>query len=239
MLYLRILIFLFIIAATVIASITYKKYRDTPNRYFLYLLLLTLGTECIGYSYIYFHFFPQTTFTVFFKGILPEVISEQNYWAFNIFRIITFYLYLYYFLRLLKKFKHRRYIYVILLIYTVFVILDLTLRSEGFFSKSLMWVRISGTLSILLATTFYFNEIFDSDKILNIYKELSFWLIIGSLFYYLVTVPITIFTRLFYNFQGIYVSILLLSNIVLYGCFIIGFVVNAKKSVLERGKAPY
>ena len=82
------------------------------------------------------------------------------------------------------------------------MVADLILKSEGFFSKNLMWVRISGTLSILLATTFYFNEIFDSDKILNIYKELSFWLIIGSLFYYLVTVPIIIFTKLFYNFQG-------------------------------------
>lgn len=239
MLYLRILIFSFIVAATIAASITYKKYRDTPNRYFFYLLLLTLIIESIAYTTIYLYYFPDTAFTILVKDSLPDKLFEENYWLYNLLRISTFYLYLYYFLKLLKKNKHIYYIYALLILYSICIAMNLYIWKEDFFYKNLMLVRISGTLSILIGSTFYFNEIFDSDKILNLYKELSFWLVIGSLFYYLVTVPIIIFSVLFYNFQWIYVSILLLANIVLYGCFIFGFIMNARKSVLERGKAPY
>ncbi|MDG3582153.1 MULTISPECIES: hypothetical protein [Galbibacter] len=218
-----------IILTTIIALITYKKYRHTPNRYFLYLLLATIITELIGSFIVYCYYYPQSGTTIFAKSIFPDRLFERNSWIYNIFRILTFYFYLFFFKELVKRKKHQTIIYLLFIVYSFLVVLDLWLNKTDFFTRNLMIIRISGTIAILIATILYFTEVFNSNKILKIYKELSFWLVAGSLFYYLLTIPIMMFTKIFYNYQGIYLSILLFSNFILYGSFITGFIINARE----------
>ncbi len=235
MYYLRYLNHFLIAITTLVAILTYKKYRFTPNRYFLYLLLLTLTTEFIAYIPVYCYFHKETSISLFLKEFVPENLLARNYWVYNLFRILTFYIYLLYFFNYFKQRKDKVIICGLLLIYSIGIGIEFIIDSNSLFEGNQMIIRIFGSFGILIGAILYFGEVFNSDKVLKIYKDLAFWLIIGSVFYYLLTIPIMMFGKFFQRFQEVYVTILFLSNIILYGSFIIGFIINAKTNT-DRNK---
>ncbi|MEL4308475.1 hypothetical protein [Joostella sp. CR20] len=115
-------------------------------------------------------------------------------------------------------------------IYTSCIIANFWMIENTFFEKNMMFVRFFGGIGLLLGAFLYFREVFLSEKIINVYHRLSFWVITGSMFYYLITVPIIIFDKFLYDHQDIYLSILVCCNIVLYGSFIIGFIIHRRRS---------
>lgn len=86
----------------------------------------------------------------------------------------------------------------------------------------------AGVVFTVVAICFYFMTILKSDKILSFYQTLPFWLTMGILFFNLVTMPIFIFAKQLNFSASIYVYILVLSSYVMYGCFIVGFIVSVK-----------
>ncbi|MCM5662996.1 hypothetical protein [Galbibacter mesophilus] len=93
----------------------------------------------------------------------------------------------------------------------------------------------AGVLLTLGAIFAYLYTILKSDEILTFYKTLPFWITVGILFFNLVTMPIFIFARQLKFSAIVYEFILLISNYVMYGCFITGFVINAREK--ERLKS--
>ncbi|MCM5664144.1 hypothetical protein [Galbibacter mesophilus] len=172
---------------------------------------------------------------MFLKEFVPENLLARNYWVYNLFRILTFYIYLLYFFNYFKQRKDKVIICGLLLIYSIGIGIEFIIDSNSLFEGNQMIIRIFGSFGILIGAILYFGEVFNSDKVLKIYKDLAFWLIIGSVFYYLLTIPIMMFGKFFQRFQEVYVTILFLSNIILYGSFIIGFIINAKTNT-DRNK---
>jgi len=96
-------------------------------------------------------------------------------------------------------------------------------------------LQTSQTYSIILAGIFIvisiiilLIELLNSDKILKINKLLLFWISIGVLLFYSGILPIYVVVDLL-NYQGLFDYIILGLNIVMYGCFITGFIVSKKE----------
>ncbi|WP_144439123.1 hypothetical protein [Lutibacter profundi] len=59
-------------------------------------------------------------------------------------------------------------------------------------------------------------------------KLLLFWISIGLLLFYVGILPIIIMSS-FLEYRGLFDYIILLLNIIMYGCFITGFLVSKKE----------
>ncbi|WP_456379473.1 hypothetical protein [Lutibacter sp.] len=68
----------------------------------------------------------------------------------------------------------------------------------------------------------------NSDKILVLNKLFIFWISIGVLTFNIGMIPVLLVGELI-NWTGIYNYIILPLNVIMYGCFIIGFVVSEKE----------
>ncbi|QLE02988.1 hypothetical protein HX109_15950 [Galbibacter sp. BG1] len=114
-----------------------------------------------------------------------------------------------------------------IVIYSIFVFLSL-INYPNLLKSWLGPHMYAGVLLTLGAIFLYLGTILKSDEILRFYKTLPFWITVGILFFNLVTMPIFIFAEQLNFTASVYVYILVISNYVMYGCFITGFIVNAK-----------
>ncbi|MBL4745594.1 MAG: hypothetical protein JKY08_04440 [Flavobacteriaceae bacterium] len=80
---------------------------------------------------------------------------------------------------------------------------------------------------VIIAVSAYYFESLNSDKVLYAKESLLFWVSLGLLLYQVGTIPIDIFGE-YFNFSGIYDSILFILNIILYGCMMVGFRVSER-----------
>lgn len=82
----------------------------------------------------------------------------------------------------------------------------------------------------------YYYEMLKSDKILNFYKNLAFYVSVGVLIRYLVVTPIFIYSKYYTNaspdFVEMYGLIIIVSNVFMYGMFITGFIISAGRGKL-------
>src|SRR5690606_32741530 len=108
---------------------------------------------------------------------------------------------------------------------------DFSQNYEFFNSKSVMINnhKIVGVLCTLISTFLYMQIVLKSDEILTFHTTLPFWITVGLLFFNLVTIPIFIFAQQLQFSEKVYVYILTLSNYIMYGSFIIGFIKNARQ----------
>ncbi|MCX2681497.1 hypothetical protein OOZ15_16205 [Galbibacter sp. EGI 63066] len=63
---------------------------------------------------------------------------------------------------------------------------------------------------------------------------MPFWIATGALVFNLMTIPIFVFSEQLNYSHQYYRGILNISNIVLYGCFIIGFIINARNQKITQ-----
>lgn len=215
------------------ATITYKKYKKTTSKYFLWFLWLTLIVELLG-SVNYYYYKNQSVglmphiMNLISEGYLLEKYIVKITWLYNLFRIVTFSFYIYYYYLLTKNIKKKKQIQYLLVLCILVSIIDLIINKNIFISENLMITRIVGGLFILIASTIYLVEVLKSNEILTFHKTLPFWVTFGALIFYLTTIPVFLFKEYLKEFNyNTYTTILYTSNYFLYGSFIIGFIINA------------
>ncbi|UNY98263.1 hypothetical protein MQE36_14370 [Zhouia spongiae] len=230
-------IFYLEIIAAIVAIITYKKYRFTESRYFLYLLLITVLVETVGLIPFYNYYYPNHSIIRSLKSVLGKELVRTNIWLYNIFKIITYFIYLFFFYKILSA-KNKKIALVLLYLFLLFALIDVMMNLNTFNSKYIPITRISGALIYMILSFLYFAEVMGDDRILTFHKTLPFWIIIGALIFNLATVPIFIFSKQLDFSQQTYRVILNLSNIILYGSFITGFITNARVQKGEKAPQP-
>lgn len=226
--------YLLLFFSVVLATITYKGYKGTPNRFFLWFLWLTVLVECFGlFQYYYYKdcsigIMPYIM-NLIYKGYLPELYLIKNAWLYNSYRMVIYPLYIYYYYLLIKSSKKRVLLKYLLLLCIVISLIDIIINNNVFISEKLMMTPIVGGLFILISSTVFLMEVLKSDELLSFHKTLPFWVTFGALIFYLTTIPIFMFKEYLKEFNSYttYTSILYFSNYFLYGCFITGFIVNA------------
>lgn len=189
-----------------VGAITYSKYKNTFLKYFLYFLLFEFLTELTSYY-------------------LGVILRKSTFFLFNIYVLISSIFYLMLFRFYIKK--HKIYINIMIIIYIIFYVCNVL-----FLQKTLQifqsYSLILESIFIVLSSVILFIELLNSDDILKMNKLLLFWISIGLLLFYVGILPIIIMSS-FLEYRGLFDYIILLLNIIMYGCFITGFLVSKKE----------
>lgn len=222
-------IYLFEVLAAIVATLTYKTYRDTPCRYFLWYLWFVVLVETVGRLPLINYHQPGSWIVKAFSLVFSEEMIAKNFWLMNLYDIVTYNFYLFFFYKLVRKKAYRNWVlFFALLLFTV-MLYNLFYRTVEFNNIFLVNYVITGSSILFVASIMYFLSLLKNDSVDNLFTSLPFWIILGTLVFQLGCTPIFIFSKDL-NFTGnTYNLILLVCNAILYGCMIIGFITHALK----------
>lgn len=202
-----------------------KNPEDKATRILGYLLLITYLVESLGdiptiiYRYKNLHF-------------LKETFLSNNFWLYNPYLIINFLILIHYFKMQLHNLKLIKIINISLILYLISCTLNL-IFSNDYFTTNSPFTFVFGSLFLLIVIFLYYFEVLMSSRILNITKEISFYISIGAVIFYLCTTPIVIYFTHFNSFSSAFGKlssiILIATNIFMYGTFSIAFLCLANK----------
>ncbi|WP_369048825.1 hypothetical protein [Tenacibaculum sp. UWU-22] len=197
------IILVFEVLAAIIATIYYKKYKNTTERYFLYYLWAVFFVEMAGLSY---------------WKILK---SGNNYWIYIIYTYFSFLFFFYWFYSILEKKKYKKILLFLAFIFSVYGIYNFMVLS---WNQYQIPTFVCGAIITIISALLYFSELLDSDKVLNVKTELRFWIATGLLLFNVGMTPFMIFSDYFKSDNRLFVIILVSLNFILYGCYSLGFI---------------
>ncbi len=233
-----IIINLFELIAAIAGTVYIRKYRvEKSTRYFVLFLWFNVFIEII------FGWLPTFIENFEFLHFLQDTIFAKNKWIYNTFEVITTLFYLLYFNSLYESGKFKKIGIRIVFIYLFFSVFNLVF-SDVFYTSSSAPNSIFGTLLLVLFIMYYYYQILQSDKILNFYKSIPFYVSVGVLVFHLIVNPIFIYEQYYshsvsYEFVRVFLTILTIVNIFMYSCYIIGFLVCYKKNNSYRRNRSY
>jgi len=217
-----------IIAAITGSYYIFKKpYAHKVFKYLVYFLWFTVITEIIA-MYTTIAYFTEYKYF----GFTKDTNFEKNYWLFNIYSLINYSFFLYFFISLLQKDKIKKILNIINIGYVIIGILIL-IASDTFFIKDSIYTNTLGTILLLFAIILFYFDLLKSDKIINFKRYLPIYISIGVLGFNLCTTPLSIFSIYFERinelFVNVKINIYLFANIFMYSTFILGFIICSKK----------
>ncbi|MBX2827440.1 MAG: hypothetical protein KTR22_04725 [Flavobacteriaceae bacterium] len=145
----------------------------------------------------------------------------------NLYSVVSFVFYFYWFYRELTRPTPKAITLVFTTAFLLFTLLAYTLP-ETWGGRGIAF--FTGAIGIMVLTFFHFYQLLNSDEVLAIKHKLSFWVSTALLLFYMGILP----TILMANYLDIEDStrriILICLNLILYGCYSIGFIWMKKKS---------
>lgn len=195
------------LVAAIVATLYFKKYKQSSEKYFLYFLWFTFFIAALG---------------AVLKPYYPIIMS----WVFSFFSFLSMIFYFYWYYKILKS-KYLKITVVIFasvftLITTLAYILPNELKNQGY-------AIIIGSICILILTLFHFYQLLNSDEVLVIKHKLSFWISTGLLLFYVGIIPLVLLTKTLVIKPLSHILILISLNLILYGCYVIGFIWTKKR----------
>ncbi len=192
---------------SLMATIYIEKYKSSKEYYFLFFLWFTFFLELIA-------------------GSLGYIFSINNQWIYNIFMTISFSFYLYWYQSILKKRGFRKIVVIFVTVFLCVAIWNIVFQSPFSFHK---YTFVTGALLTMICTIFHFWQLLNSDEILEVKYKLSFWISTGLLLFNMGMIPMMLLSK-HLNFSEIqYYIIIITLNIILYGCYSIGFLWTKEK----------
>ncbi len=193
--------------AALLAFIHFKKFKNSKERYFLHFLWFTFGVDLIG-------------------DILADFYEVQTYPIYNLYMLVSFLFYFYWYYLILKRIDLRKIILVFVALFVCAFLLNFILQGWQIYHK---YSFMTGSLLTLVCTVFHFWQLLNSDEILEIKYKLSFWISTGLLLFNIGIIPIVLLSDHF-SFSEIQYYILIITlNFILYGCYSIGFLWTKEK----------
>ncbi|MBA9073903.1 hypothetical protein GGR22_002070 [Flavobacterium gossypii] len=173
-----------------------------------------------------------------FFSVLTEFVGSNltrwtgliNYCVFNIYILVSFTYYLILLKYLLVHRNHKRFADILLIIFVLFYICDFIFIQKTIF-EAFTFSFAFGVIFVLILSCLYLVEIFNSKKILNFGKSIFFWFILGVLLFHVPFLPFMLAIKWFLieSNETIYSLMLFILNLLMYGCFIFGFIWSEKK----------
>ncbi|MCF4102581.1 hypothetical protein L1I30_12970 [Gillisia sp. M10.2A] len=204
------------------------KPRNKYTKYLVYFLWLTFVVEIVGIysSYAYFSDYKKLSF-------LKDSVFQRNFWLYNIKGIIEFSVLAYFFRSFIKTVSWKKTLKYLALFFILSTILNL-IFSGSYFMAYAAYTAIAGTILVLISVGFYFCEMLKSEAILKFKSSLTFYIAIGVLFFQIVLTPLKIYSRFFIEssnpeFVALWKPLLVIANVFMYTCFIIGFLICSQK----------
>ena len=202
-----------------------QKHKDRPTFYLVGFLGFTFFSEVFSW----YAYFVQTGPLAF----LRDTPFQSNYWAGNIYSLVSYLFYINYFKWFLSTKRS-----VVLLHWASICFIALSLLeivfSGDFFYRFIPITNIVGTLFVFLSIGFYYLELLKSDQILLVQKSLPFYVSVGALIFHLCTTPLFLYSVYYSNsvdpgFVSLYRQIIFGTNYLLYSIYIAGFLICFRK----------
>lgn len=200
------LFLVFQIAALAAAIWYWDLYKDTTQRYFLWFLIYVVCHEIIGIAYQY-------------------IFDHYNDIVHNIFILISFLFYFWWFDKILQKRKW--FVQVLLAVFMIVFLYDLFDKNPIY--NLYLNPMILGSFCLLVLTISYFIELLNTNSITSFAKSQKFWIVTGLFCFYIGLLPLLIFHS-YLDYGGSFYSIVItVLNAVLYGCIFKSFLCLEKK----------
>ncbi|MCT4699314.1 hypothetical protein [Tenacibaculum haliotis] len=193
-----------------------KSFRYEKIRYFLcYVCLIAL---------IEF-------FILFYRNFINEPGIFTNF----IYNVLVFFEYnlIFLFYKDISKEKLTQvYIKCALIIFNIVYCVLGFYYGQEVMSKYIVSILVIGAILVSINFVLYLREFLLSDKILNYQKDITFWITVGFLLYYLGTLPLTAVSEFVYTENNIDVfAIQIVLTIIMHSCFIYGIITCWKKNI--------
>lgn len=200
----------------IVGLINYKKFGHTYLKYFLFLLGFIVIIEFIVWGLKWFYGY-----------------YVQNHFIYNVSTSIQYIFYYTLYIWVFANETYKKIVKGFLILYAIAVIINFTfaqrLTVDGPFHS---YTFTLGAVLLITSIGLFFAEMLKSEKILHFRTQLMFWISIGLFVFYTAIIPVV----LSINFLPTGIepmmlrAILFVLNIMMYGCFSIGFIVSGKYS---------
>jgi hypothetical protein len=206
-----------------------KLSQFKSTKYLVLFLWLTVFVETVG-SYSPVAYFSNYELFSFVKDT-PFV---ENYWWYNIYVLISYSFYTFYFTSFLKKKYWKTVVAVVVGTFLISSIL-VFIFTDIFFKGYSPFVSISGTFLLFFSIVLFYFELLRSDLMLQLKWFLPFYISVGVLVFNLCLTPIEMFIQYFNLKDGNELFVTLRSNVLLYGnifmysIYTFGFLICSRK----------
>jgi len=195
-------------------------------RYFAWFLWYVFLLDFSGLYALWAFFDDYNTFP-----FLENSLFQRNVWLHNWNHLISLSFYSFLFIMQVKRGIYKRILNYALGVYVLFGIFKLTSSYQLFLTYD-MSILFSGTLLLTIVIVIYYFELLISDHILEVKKNLLFYISVGLFIYHLCVTPIQIYST-YFSFENIdfikmHTAILRYCNIFMYGLFSFAFIYCAK-----------
>ncbi len=195
------------ITAFIVAVVQWKNYKETTERNFLFFLSYVLITEFLGY-------------------LIPVFFHIKSQFIYNIYILISFSFYLYWFYKLLNRPLLTCFLSLLFIASIIY-----SLMFDAFFTQLWRPALTAGTLILLVCATLFYADLLKQDKAIDYLRLRKFWIVSGLLIFHIGFLPLQLLQR--YNnifASSTYRISLTILNIILYGFITIGLLCKPKKT---------
>lgn len=208
--------------AAITGIVLYAKFKRTAGKYFIFFLVSIFVFDFLSGYVLYVR--PNK-----FLHFLYGTRFQKNHWLTTIYWFIGAIMFFsFYYFKILKNPFFKNTIKFISSGFLVISMVYIALNWELFFIKFFPFIDIFGGIIILLCSMFYFFEVLQSDKILNFYRSLNFYISFTIFFWWLIITPLTFYEVYFssqvdntrdMNYVALRNEIFLFANLFMYLTF--------------------
>ena len=210
-----------IILAALIGLITYRKFKMTNVKYFIWFLWYVVFVQIIGrYPSLSNYSNALKWIDSYTKG----TIFEENFLWYGIFwKMGSAFFVSFYFIKVLMHSGFKKIIKYLTYLYVVLCVIYLLVFYETYYTGESYVVDFFGVFIIVLSTSLYLAEVLMSEKIINFYKSVHFYIASVFFIFFLIKTPISFFqiyyTKDDWNFVFLRYEIILFCNVFMYLTF--------------------
>ena len=215
------------ILSAVSGTVIIKKY-NVPNiiHHFVFFLWFTVIIEILGWI-------PDIIYEVEKFSHLKDSIWSANYWFYNIYFMLNYSFYIYFFIKHINNANFVKVMYYIIGLYILVSTLTL-FKPENLFESHSLFIVFVGPILMTVTILFYLYEIVSSNKILQIKKNFVFYIAVSSLLFHLIVTPIFIYSIHHKNYNPDFIKfrgiVLYGANILLYSVYTYSFIQCLRKN---------
>ncbi|WP_299779805.1 hypothetical protein [uncultured Formosa sp.] len=207
--------------ALIIGLVTYRKYKNTPIKYFILFIFYSVFVE-IGGS-IPIHLNPGGVFENY-GYLLKYKFFYSNYWWYGLFWTIGSVLFWSFFYQQIIHIKNYKTVlnfstYVFVVCISIYTLIHI----DQFFKTVLTFNKMFGSIIILIAIVLYFLNVLQSDIILSFYKSIYFYISMSLFFWWIITMPLYFYQKFVFVDSTELIKLIsltrLFANAIMYGTF--------------------
>lgn len=214
--------------AAITGILYYKKYQRTAAKYFIFFLVFVAICESLC-TYTYY-VRPDR-----FLNFLIGTKFQKNHWFSTLYWVIGAVLfYSFYFYKVLKTDLYKKIIKYISYGFLIFSSIYIACHWEKFFFQFFTVFDVLGAIIICTCSILYFIEILVSDKILEFYNSINFYISATIFIWWLIITPLSFYSvyftyevgKNFFDLDFVHLrwQIILFSNIFMYLTFTFAFI---------------